>query len=660
MIYIVKLPLPGLIIAALLAILSLSFVWLYVVPGLTFGAKIRRILIRLKGLQRTKSNDPTKSLAGIFAVDRTLNHLWREYEDTLHTQREANSSGIQEVVAIRATIPAETFFSPQAVVDSRLRIEFFKHLPGILTGLGIIGTFLGLLQGLRGFHITEDTQAVRSGLDALLRGVFEAFLVSATAIGLAMLITLAEKWITSGLYRRVEELAFVLDSLFESGAGEEYLARLVRSSEDSASQTKILKDALVADLKAVLSELTERQIDASTVGNRQLGESIVAGLQVGLHEPLSEISGAVKQIGGGQSDAIGRVLTDAVAALTQRIQELFGGQIAGINELQQQTIDALHVAVTRLGQLVSDVDSAGQRATDAMVNQISEALSAMEVRQQTMNSRLGEFVGQIRDLVRQSQAENSEKFQETVSQLGVAVATMVNALREQAERAGLAHAERERAITESSAKAMTSVGTQVESVIGKVGQLATDVQSSVDAMRAVTTDAIDRMNVGANTLAGAAGEFAKASQGVSGVLAQATNVGEKLGQAASAVGTSARTFEVVVADYKATRELLAGMLVELGTVVASAKREASLTSDVLSRIEQATSRLVEAQKQADGYLEGVSEVLSQTHEEFAGNMRKTLGEANRLFYDQLASATALLRASIQDLETTLSELGGRK
>ena len=546
------------------------------------------------------------------------------------------------------------------LVDSRLRTEFFKHLPGILTGLGIIGTFLGLLQGLRAFRITEDTQVVRASLEALLQGVFHAFLVSAVAIGLAMLITVIEKWVTSGLYRRVEELAFLLDGMFESGAGEEYLARLVRASEDSASQTKILKDALVADLKAVLSELTDRQIDASTAGNLQLGQQIVSGLQVGLQEPLSRISGAVSQIGGSQSDAIGRVLTDSIAALTQRIQELFGGQIAGINQLQQQTIEALQVAVTKLGQMASNVDSAGQRATDAMANRLTEAVGAMEARQRAMNSQMTEFVGQIRSLVSESQAETNQKLQEAVSRLGSNVTEMVNSLRAQAEGAGQAHAERERAMTENAAQAASSLGGQVEAVLAKVTEVSGEIRMSVDVMRSVTTDALSRMNSGAETLYVAASDFAKAGQGVNSVFAQAASVADRLSQAAVALGASGRALETVVADYKLTREMLASMLVELGTIVASAKKEASLTADVLSRIDGSAAKLALAQQQADSYLESVSEVLGGAHQEFADNMRRTLGEANRLFYDQLSSATALLRAGIQELETTLAELGARK
>jgi hypothetical protein len=656
MTYIAESSISVLAIAALLGMLFLLFLGLYLFPALTFRGKLRRLLARLRSLQKASDAD----LARVFGVDKTLSHLWREYRDTLHEQKKVNSSGIQEVIATRATVPAETFFNAQVLVDSRLRTEFFKHVPGILTGLGIIGTFLGLLQGLQAFRITDDTQVVRASLEALLHGVFHAFLVSAVAIGLAMVITVIEKWVTSGLYRRVEEVAFLLDSLFQSGAGEEYLARLVGASEESASQTRILKDALVADLKAVLSELTDRQIDASAAGNLRLGQQIVSGLQHGLHEPLTRISGAVEQIGGSQSDAIGRVLTDSIAALTQRIQELFGGQIAGINQLQQQTVDALQAAATKLGQMMSEVDSAGQRATDAMASKLAEAMGAMESRQRMMNSQMAEFIGQMRTLVSQSQSETNANLQDAVSRLGAAVTEMVHSLREESERTGQAHIERERRLTENTTQAVSSLGSQVETVVAKVAEVSSELRLTVNTIQAVTTGAVERMNSGAETLYLAANDFAKAGQGISSVLSQSTTVADKLGQASAALSNSTRTLETVVADYKGTREMLAEMLTELGALVASAKKEASLTADVLARIDSATTKLGHAQQQAEVYLEGISEVLRTTHQEFADNMRKTLGDGNRQFYEQLSTATALLREGIEELGTTLADLDVRK
>ena len=63
----------------------------------------------------------------LFEKDKRLAHLWDEYADTLHEQKEERG-GLSRTTAWRATLPSETYFSSQYVVDSRLGTEFFKHL----------------------------------------------------------------------------------------------------------------------------------------------------------------------------------------------------------------------------------------------------------------------------------------------------------------------------------------------------------------------------------------------------------------------------------------------------------------------------------------------------------------------------------------------------
>ena len=177
-------------------------------------------------------------------------------------------------------------------MDSRLRTEFFKHLPGIFTGLGIIGTFTGLIEGLRRFQVSENAVTVRASLESLMHAVGEAFLISAAAIAAAMLVTFIEKLILAGLYRKAEEIAHAIDAQFDAGAGEEYLARLVTASEASASQSKILKDALVKELGDILRELTASQLANGEKLNLQIAQRIedAANRQVaaGIHRPADD------------------------------------------------------------------------------------------------------------------------------------------------------------------------------------------------------------------------------------------------------------------------------------------------------------------------------------------------------------------------------------
>lgn len=341
------------------------------------------------------------------------------------------------------TIAAEAFFNGATLIEGRLFTEFFKHLPGVFTGIGIIGTFMGLITGLRAFQISEEPSVIRESLNLLLHCVHEAFLVSAGAIALAMIVTVLEKFLLAALHRQIEGLSQRLDSPFEAGAGEEYLARLVRATEDSSSQAQVLEDALVSDLKDLLSELTDRQITAAKSGNVELAERITSSLESGLKAPLDEVAKAVTAVGQQQGEAVNELLTIVLVSFSQRLEDLFGGQIAGINQLQQKTIHSLEAATMRLEQMLGNIEETSRSSSDALTDKLGEAISAIELRQHAMNEQMTEFVRQIHALVGESQNETGEKLQTTLGALGERFEIIVGALQKHADYAAGAHAERE-------------------------------------------------------------------------------------------------------------------------------------------------------------------------------------------------------------------------
>ena len=71
--------------AALLAALVLAFVALFLLPGLIHWLRLRRIYGELSGFElRTPPGDFLR----LFGRDERLAHLWKEFQDSLHVQRE--------------------------------------------------------------------------------------------------------------------------------------------------------------------------------------------------------------------------------------------------------------------------------------------------------------------------------------------------------------------------------------------------------------------------------------------------------------------------------------------------------------------------------------------------------------------------------------------
>jgi hypothetical protein len=443
-------PIQVYIVASLLAVSVFLFIFLFLVPGIRQISVLRGVVA---GLQRFKGK--SSALDSLFQGNKVLAHVWKEFKETLHGQKELSpSSGQFEIVAERSTIPAEAFFSTETLVDTVLRTEFFKHLPGILTGLGIIGTFLGLIHGLQAFEVSEDAATARQSLNSLLQGVHEAFLVSTAAIVLAMFITFVEKWIITALYKHVETICQLLDGMFQAGAGEEYLSRLVQASEASAKEAKQLKQSLVGDLKQILEELTERQISANITSSNQIADRVVAGVSDSLKEPLTNISEAVKHVTGNQGEAVNRLLTDTMAALTAQLRDLFGQQITGINQMQQQTIEAMATAVGKLEQLVADIGTTGAQTTTSMVDKLNDAIAAIEGRQAAMGAQVQSLIGQITAQVSQSQSETNQKLHESLSIMSQEVVSAVGTLKEMVNSASQEDAARHRMLAQGTTTAV--------------------------------------------------------------------------------------------------------------------------------------------------------------------------------------------------------------
>ncbi|MDO9053349.1 MAG: hypothetical protein Q7U37_05390 [Gallionella sp.] len=629
------------VFAALLGVLLLSFAIFSLLPSFVVSRQLSAVINKLAALKGV----PDDSLEKIFLKAGVLEHLWREYADSLHKQLVEG-----QAMRLRSTLPASVVFRPEILVDIPLRTDFFKHLPGLFTGVGIIGTFYGLLIGLQSFVVSENPVIVRASLTRLLHGVSEAFLVSAVAITLAMVVTFIEKLVLTRLNAQVEKLAQLLDSLFESGAGEEYLARLVKASESSSMQTAGL---LQGELKQMLTELTEKQIAATHAGTVALGDRITASIEASMKAPLTEISNALKNAGHDQGAALQAMLASMFENFNHQMKDLFGGQAADMSSLQKQTIDALQSTVVSMEHMVGNVGAAGQRSAEAMAEQLAAAIAAAESRQSVMEGNLGKFVEQMRLATAQSQGEAQQQLQSALSEFSGRMGSVIDGLSAQVLATTDVGRKHQQDLLAQSKDFAGQFSGQMTDVIDGVNRAVAEMRSAVLAMRNTTGEAMLGFNKGADTLTLAAQDFARAGQGVSSALDKTALVAGQLTQAAGNVAAASSGLGEMFADYQGTRDSMIELVGSLQLLVEQVRREASLSGEVITRIESATAKLVAAQQNADSYLTKVSEVIAVAHESFSEGMVKAVGEANRDFHQALSDSVKLLREGIHELESTL-------
>ena len=791
-------PVSLLVTSTALFALAIGFLWKFGRPAWQLERSLTGILKALNSPDLLDVHDP-QALDRAFTGDAEIAHLWNEYKKTLYAVRDGTLDGIAQF-RWASTAPAEVVWNSQLAVDQRVGAEFFKHLPGIFTGLGIIGTFYGLIGGLGSFEASDKADIVRKSLKSLMGSVSEAFHVSAAAITLAIVVTLIEKLVLTRLYGRIEAIASNLDRRFQPAVAEELLELTVGHTEETATQLKHLKGELIRDLSPILkelsqthtatltqlatslesrlSEVTRAQIEAGQANSQALGSSISGAITESLAGPLNDIKAAVQQASGEQSSAAIDMLQDVMTSFSQKLNDLFGGQISGINELNQRTAQTMEEAVTKLNELVVSLQDAGKRSSDSMAEQMAramaemesrqaaitentqalvgqlrdaieqsqkttadsvasttdemarrmaEAIEKMEQRQDSINERTREFVDQIKALVASSQTETSAKVQSTLQSLGDQLGSMVKEFQSSQQAVLAAGQAREvqaaqstgdavKAISERTGKLTSEVGkllsdsneqsrqvlqatteslhnqmaallkqfhdaqrealeagrqrehdnnerTQskvtglmgsVDSLVEQIAIASSKMEESVTALRQTTTSAISGLSDGAQQVNTATRNFGTASDKVTGAMNQASTVTTKLTELTTSLTVAASSLQQGLQDYKSHRDSIGKLVSELNGLVANAKTDVSITSDVLRRIEAAAKELSKAQLQTEQFMAGVAKVLGDAQKSFQAAMLKAVGDNTYEFQKTLSSAVALLGTSIKELDDVLS------
>ncbi|MGH8137701.1 MAG: anti-phage ZorAB system protein ZorA [Steroidobacteraceae bacterium] len=606
----------GLLVAALLA----HFVLQYIVRGLSLRSGLVDLVRRISSLGSQSPETVKSRLDEIFRGTR-LARPWREFEESLHEQRSRVDTE-RGAVAIRATQPAEGFFNLETVVDPWIGSEYFKHLPGILTGFGIIGTFFGLIQGLVHFDPgLTDSADLKRGLGELFGHVRDAFMFSGTAIAAAIVVTITEKWLYSSCAKWVFELSTALDGMFKTGVGEEYLASLLRTSQDSVIQIRQLKEAMVEDLRFLLTSLTERQIHATQQMSADLGRSIRQSLQ----EPLADIARTVAAASGRETEAVRNVLEQLMTSFLAQMRETMGRQLSDLSGLIQQTAQAVHKVEIAMQGLLEDVQKSGK-----------DSATSMQAAVHNMMQRL---------------AESQRAQGEAVASATKGVLLQLN---EALARMAAAQEEAVRRTREGNDATAAHMRRQVATVADSHAAAIEATRGILDRFGGVSAEMLDKLSAGTASVVVAVGSLQQAAEQVSRVgLELATLEGQALKSTNDMVRASSHLAAAAHTVNNSIQQL-GSAAVRFEGVASSASVEANARRQLLISLQDVIDQSQVASREFVRLAHEARKGLGTTVEHFGVDVTTVLARHVKAYQKELGDSVSSLRVALDQLAARAS------
>ncbi|UXY54868.1 type I Zorya anti-phage system protein ZorA1 [Pseudomonas tohonis] len=697
-------------VVSLVAVLCLLYGIHYFLRSFLLSRRLKKLTKQIEAVGEIAPARRRKELEQLFK-GHAFEHIWREYAETLHNQYEL-CDGEQRLLRSRATAGAANFFTAQNMVETPLVTEFYKHLPGILTGLGIVGTFFGLMLGLQHFDPSTPEQ-VNASVDKLLKDVLFAFLGSFVSILASIAVTLTEKWRLGRCYQHLEGLTESIDGLFDSGVGEEYLAELVKSSNESSIQTRQLKDSLVTDLREMLQNLVDTQVreslklaDSLSASYRDSGqvlaEQISGAIENSLKAPLEQIAGAVQSASGEQSGQVQNLLTDVLTAFMSKLESTFGQQFSGLHEMLGQSVAAMQSMQQGFNSLVEDMRSAGEASSQSSAQMIAQLLADMqagqnsmqagmnemlanlqasiarigsegegagermakqleklfadsEARQQAMAENLQAFVESMQQSMDQGQQETMAKIAGSVEVLGEQLGGLFNQLEQSRVQMDQASKVAQVELHRGTREMVGGLEKQVEDLLNAVAEQNGAMHDTVKLLSAQTEQHLQSMQQGADRMRLAAERFDTAGQSVSKAgEATAGVLGAIQGTSTELVGAS-RELNSVVADYRSNREAVNQTLAVLQGVVASTQGESAGRSQYLQDLKQQGERLQALNREVNDYLEQISGVLGKGFDEFTDRVGRSLRDTLGSMDAELSNIATSLAGGVEAVKESMDD-----
>lgn len=204
---------------------------------------------------------------------------------------------------IFSTRCAEDVFTQNSLLSHRVNLTFYSQLPSLVTGIGLLLTFLALFIGLSKLH-ADGHEIV--GIQGLINGLAGKFLTSIVGLIAANLFTLIEKPMVSRLMNAHHTFHGLLDKLFPRKTMEQMLEQLTPTQnvhrgnhgELGVRVDRMSTESLampIAELTTAVRSLTKWQQDEQTAGRRMAAE-LPRALREEFGAPMKALNDSIHEL----------------------------------------------------------------------------------------------------------------------------------------------------------------------------------------------------------------------------------------------------------------------------------------------------------------------------------------------------------------------------
>lgn len=365
--------------------------------------------------------------------DKYLKNLWNLYKKTLTTSYNKNTGRHELYSSVEV---ADYFNLSNLCHENGMNISFWQNLGSVFTGVGILGTFAGLVMGIGELDLDQSAEMIK-GIQNLLGGLNTAFYTSLGGIACALLFTCFHKYIVEKVEESLQKFDEGVENIFPRKSVEQVLMDALREQQEQTAQLKKFNtDVAMAISDAIDQKLSEsnfavniKNMDATSCQIKQflheeLGNVIEASIQRKMEPIFNDISQAIDKLSKsgleGVSKSIQAGVGDEMKAFSDSLKSMSDSLSIALVEMKDTSKSVNENIATALGESIRNIQEsiAEMNTNSAKVQEgimgsskdaVKEIIDSMETLKESLNAAVEEQVSSTKD--------SNEDFRQIVNQV---------------------------------------------------------------------------------------------------------------------------------------------------------------------------------------------------------------------------------------------------
>jgi methyl-accepting chemotaxis protein len=529
-------------------------------------------------------------------VEGSIGRIWTRYRRTFVESEEKTEE------------EAADHFTEDALVGGALNLRYWKAVPNLLVGIGILGTFVGLTVGISDFE-TQSVDTVRASIEDLLSGMATAFVSSIVGMALSLVFNGLEKWRFGQINQAIRQLCGELDARYLMKEADR---RALRRQE----QREVLTDVFAYEDEGhqILPAHMFRDLRQEAREQTQMLKSFNTELADGIKISTMTIEQLGSELGEAFQLAMKQRLTPTIEKVQDAVEKLRNEKAASNEDMVQNVVDRLETTLEDISGQFQESLSGG-------------ALDQLEKTADTVGE-MGELLASFQSDFASMSEDLKESVETMAEKTGEEAHAATKRMRQESEGAA-------RTMRSEMEKATESVGEEIESLQNNSAELLRRQQSSAEAVQSLLDEGGD-----------VAGRLKEAADTLKDTLRRFQQMAETLEETANKTRKTGVALESSAAQLQDHQQEWLNAEKETLTELESA----------LSDIQELSSTYVQ---QFEGIREGLKEIFGEIEDGLSSYQNTTRESINNYlsdFAENLETATSALHGSVTALDESFEEL----